>query len=222
MKCIVTAGPTYEPLDEVRRLTNFSTGKLGIGLANYLAEQGHEVTLLLGYYATYRGRCKAHRKETFTTSEQLISRLQALAGESVGAVFHAAAVSDFSFGPVWQRALDGQLVKTHWAKLPTRQEGLLVELSATPKIIQHLRSWFPNAWLAGWKYEMDGDQAGVLAQAERQIATNKTNGCVVNGRAYGDGYGLVMENGALWHLKDALSLYALLAKCLVTAGLGQS
>ena len=36
MRCIVTAGPTYEPLDEVRRLTNFSTGRLGIELANFL------------------------------------------------------------------------------------------------------------------------------------------------------------------------------------------
>ena len=36
MNCIVTCGPTYEPLDEVRRLTNFSTGRLGTELANYL------------------------------------------------------------------------------------------------------------------------------------------------------------------------------------------
>ena len=40
MKCIVTAGPTYEPLDKVRRLTNFSTGQLGTELANHLAGQG--------------------------------------------------------------------------------------------------------------------------------------------------------------------------------------
>jgi len=37
MNCIVTAGPTYEPLDDVRRLTNFSTGRLGTELANFLA-----------------------------------------------------------------------------------------------------------------------------------------------------------------------------------------
>ena len=36
MNCIVTAGPTYEPMDNVRRLTNFSTGKLGTELANFL------------------------------------------------------------------------------------------------------------------------------------------------------------------------------------------
>ena len=53
MNCIVTAGPTCEPLDEVRRLTNFSTGRLGTELANFLAARGHKVTLLVGEQATY-------------------------------------------------------------------------------------------------------------------------------------------------------------------------
>jgi hypothetical protein len=48
MRCIVTAGPTFEPLDQVRRLTNHSTGRLGSELTHYLAECGHELTLLIG------------------------------------------------------------------------------------------------------------------------------------------------------------------------------
>ena len=55
MNCIVTAGPTFEPLDDVRRLTNFSTGRLGTELANFLAARGHKVTLLIGETATYAG-----------------------------------------------------------------------------------------------------------------------------------------------------------------------
>ena len=43
MRCIVTAGPTYESLDEVRRLTNFSTGRLGAQLARFLGERGEFV-----------------------------------------------------------------------------------------------------------------------------------------------------------------------------------
>ena len=43
VNCIITAGPTFEPLDEVRRLTNFSSGKLGSQLADFLAAQGHRV-----------------------------------------------------------------------------------------------------------------------------------------------------------------------------------
>lgn len=47
-KALVTAGPTYEKMDPVRFIGNFSTGKMGIALAEKLAEQGAEVTLVLG------------------------------------------------------------------------------------------------------------------------------------------------------------------------------
>lgn len=47
-KAIVTAGPTYEMLDPVRFIGNFSTGKMGIAIAEALARQGAAVTLILG------------------------------------------------------------------------------------------------------------------------------------------------------------------------------
>ena len=61
MNCIVTAGPTYQPLDDVRRLTNFSTGRLGTELANFLAARGHQVTLLVGEQASYSGERRAQQ-----------------------------------------------------------------------------------------------------------------------------------------------------------------
>ena len=65
MNCIVTAGPTFEPLDDVRRLTNFSTGRLGTELANFLTARGHRVTLLIGESATYAGRTPGAVGESF-------------------------------------------------------------------------------------------------------------------------------------------------------------
>lgn len=47
-KALVTAGPTFEPLDPVRFLGNHSTGKMGIAIAEELLQQGAEVTLVLG------------------------------------------------------------------------------------------------------------------------------------------------------------------------------
>ena len=55
MKVIVTAGPSYEPIDQVRRLTNFSTGELGLRLADALAQAGCEVWCLRGVSAVYPG-----------------------------------------------------------------------------------------------------------------------------------------------------------------------
>ena len=48
LRALVTAGPTYERLDPVRFIGNFSTGKMGIAIADELAEQGADVTLVLG------------------------------------------------------------------------------------------------------------------------------------------------------------------------------
>src|SRR5690606_4004635 len=47
-KAIVTAGPTFEHIDPVRFIGNFSSGKMGIAIANELAAQGAEVTLITG------------------------------------------------------------------------------------------------------------------------------------------------------------------------------
>ena len=76
MHSIVTAGPTYEPLDKVRRLTNFSTGRLGSDLANFLASRGHETTLLIGQQASYHGESRVRKVETFTTTANLRDHLR--------------------------------------------------------------------------------------------------------------------------------------------------
>jgi len=216
MKCVITAGPTYEPLDEVRRLTNFSTGKLGSELANFLAGQGHEVILLLGYYASYRGEQKARQVDIFTTTADLRSRLQALAGQDMGAVFHSAAVSDFTFGKVWERTGQGELIGCDERKVSTRKGELLAELQPTPKIIAELRAWFPRARIVGWKYELDGDRARIIELARQQIAKNQTDACVVNGAAYGGGFGLVTDDGNCVHSTDAATLNLALARFIKT------
>jgi phosphopantothenoylcysteine decarboxylase/phosphopantothenate--cysteine ligase len=218
MKCIVTAGPAYEELDEVRRLTNFSTGTLGIELANFLTEQGHEVELLLGHYSTCSIEPKARRTQVFTTSGDLQRRLRALRGKKPDAVFHAAAVSDFSFGKVWLRAEDGKLKEIKSPKITSHGGKLLAELVPALKIISELRGWFPKAWLVGWKYELEGDRAQAVERAGRQLADNRTDACVLNGRAYGKGFGLLSANGKMIHLADKPLLFDALTRKLAQSG----
>jgi phosphopantothenoylcysteine synthetase/decarboxylase len=210
MHCIVTAGPTYEPLDNVRRLTNFSSGRLGSELATFLTRRGHKVTLLLGQQATFRGEREAEWLETFSTTANLRDHFQALARQPrqpVGGIFHAAAVSDFSFGAVWLRSPEGELTPIKSGKISTRLGTLLAELVPTPKIISELRDWFPQARIVGWKFEVDGDRAGVIALARRQLAECKTDACVTNGPAYGLGFGLVKPTGESAHHRENKSLF---------------
>jgi phosphopantothenoylcysteine synthetase/decarboxylase len=214
MNCIVTAGPTYEALDQARRLTNFSTGRLGTELANDLVERGHQVTLLIGQQATYRGERRAQRVETFTTTVDLRHWLQTQAGPAFKAVFHAAAVCDFTFGKIWSRSPQGELTELRAGKISTRHGTLLAELVPTPKIIAALRDWFPQARLVGWKYEVDGDRAEVVAAAGRQIRECHTDACVANGPAYGEGFGLVTSHGKCRHVPEDAALFEALARLI--------
>ena len=213
MNCIVTAGPTYEPLDDVRRLTNFSTGRLGTELANFLAARGHKVILLIGTMATHGGERRAQRVETFTTTTDLREKLKAVSSKKVDAIFHAAAVSDFAFGRIFTPNESGKLAEIKSVnKISTRQGKLLVELVATPKIIAGLRSWFPRTRIGGWKFEAEGARADAISAARQQIAECSTDLCVVNGPAYGEGFGLATRNGKVAHLASAPLLFEALEK----------
>lgn len=209
MNCLVTAGPTYEPLDGVRRLTNLSTGRLGSDLANYLVDRGHHVKLLLGEQSTWRAPVSAD-VQPFTTTDDLRNQLHAASKGVVDVIFHAAAVSDFAFGKVWQRANDGRLTAVQSGKIPSDLHNLLVELTPTPKIIADLRGWFPTTLIIGWKFEVDGNRDSILARARKQMAENRTNASVANGPAYGNGFGLLGENGNLLDLPTAIHLFAAL------------
>jgi phosphopantothenoylcysteine decarboxylase/phosphopantothenate--cysteine ligase len=218
MKCIVTAGPTYEELDDVRRLTNFSTGALGTELAGFLAARGHEVVLLRGHYATCRLEPPGPPAQVFTTGADLRRRLRRLAEKGADALFHAAAVGDFKFGKIWSPMDGGELREIRLSKISTREGVILAELRPAAKIIVELRGWFPEAYLAGWKYELEGRRAEAVARGREQLAENQTDACVVNGRAYGKGFGLVTRREACEHLRDKPALFAaLLARAEVKA-----
>lgn len=214
MRCIVTAGPTYEPLDQVRRMTNFSTGRLGSELAGFLSQRGHDVILLRGEQATWSAIPAVSRLLTFSTTENLRAQLRAMATESIGAIFHTAAVSDFAFGKVWRRSADGTLSEIKSGKLSTREGTLLTELVPTTKILAELRGWFPSTLIVGWKYEVDGDRTAVMDLARRQLGDCRNDYCVANGPAYGEGFGLVSGAGSEQHAVKVSELYEQLGALL--------
>jgi phosphopantothenate---cysteine ligase (CTP) len=219
MRCVVTAGPTIEPLDEVRRLTNSSTGRLGTELACHLAARGHKVTLLRGEMAVWPPSAAVEagvQVAPFRSAADLRTLLLREAGGEVGAVFHAAAVSDFAFGRVWRRGAGDRLVAVQAGKLSTRDGALLAELLPTTKIILELRGWFPRAWLVGWKYEVDGGRDAAIERGRSQLRECRTDVCVVNGPAYGPGYGVLPADGSCTHVEDRVRLLTAL-----TQGVGQ-
>ena len=216
MHCVVTAGPTYETMDNVRRLTNFSTGRLGTELANFLAAQGHEVTLLIGEQATYCGERKAQCVEPFTTTENLLEKFRKLSKHNIDAIFHAAAVSNFTFGKIWLRSPAGDLSEIKSGKISTRAGTLMAELVPTPKIIAQLRNLFPRTKIIGWKFEVDGDRDSVLRAAQNQLRDCHTDLSVANGPAFGHGFGLVAPAKECVHISNTNKLFDALAKFAIS------
>ncbi len=205
MRCIVTAGPTVEPLDAVRRLTNHSTGTLGTQLANHLAGCGHDVLLLRSRTATAAPALHAVSTERFGTSHELLTCFQTHATPEPVAIFHAAAVGDFEIGAVYRREPDGTLLRLQSGKYSTRDGVLLAELRATPKILPQLRDLYPRAWITGWKYEVDGTRDEVLHRARAQLESCRSDAVVANGLAYGLGF-CWLTHSAEQHLDDSAAL----------------
>ena len=195
MNIIITCGPSYEPIDQVRRITNFSTGRLGITLANTFINAGHTVHCLKGEQATDPTPLKT-TAISFSTNDDLAQKLQALSREPIDAIFHAAALCDFK--PVTQ---------TIHKKIPTQSGPLTLQFEPTTKVLPQLRPLFPKAKIVGWKYELDGSRDDALKKAFSQIETAETDACVLNGAAYGKGFGFCEQN-RVQHLSDLESLCA--------------
>lgn len=209
MRVIVTCGPGHEPIDQVRRLTNFSTGELGLMLSAALARAGHTVLCLKGEGAAAQIAAAGVKMAAFSTNDDLLRKLEAEAG-AADAIFHAAALCDYRVKEV--RAADGTSPAA--AKIPTRSGELTLTLEPTVKVLPRLRAIFPKAKIVGWKYELDGTRDNALSLATRQIAECHTDACVVNGAAWGAGFGFVETERAPVSIADKAALAACLTEWL--------
>lgn len=185
MKIIVTCGPSFEPIDQVRRLTNFSTGELGIHLSNRFARAGFEVFCFKGSGATYPGPQDPRHLRLFDTNDDLLELLGSASGaHEIAAVFHVAALCDYRV----EQVVDEHGKGCDSPKIASRSGALTIQLKPATKVISRLRTLFPNSVLVGWKYELAGTRDEAFAKAHRQIEENAVDGCVLNGRAYGEGF----------------------------------
>jgi phosphopantothenate---cysteine ligase (CTP) len=211
MRVIVTCGPSYEPIDCVRRLTNFSTGELGMMLASALAREGHDVLCLKGIGATAHMATPKVELLPFSTNDDLVWKLSGLAGKAE-AIFHTAALCDYRVESI--ETDRGEEVPP-MGKVPTRMGNLVMRLTPTTKVLPQLRGLFPAGKLVGWKYESDGDRAAVLAKAQQQLTECQTDACVVNGSAWGEGFGFVLPGVAPVAIPDKGALCDFLCSWIV-------
>jgi phosphopantothenoylcysteine decarboxylase/phosphopantothenate--cysteine ligase len=164
LRILVTSGGTVEPIDAVRGLGNFSTGRTGAGLAGHFFRRGHDVLLV-------RARNSAAapplcEEEAFTTFAELDGVLgRRLGGEDFDVVVHAAAVGDFRVAGVRAEGLER---KPGVGKLESGRP-LLLELEPNPKLVDGLisRSRNPDLRVVAFKLTQGaGPEEAPAAAAE--------------------------------------------------------
>ena len=198
MRVLITAGPSSEPIDEVRVITNRSTGELGTVLAKCLSKAGHRVELFLGQGATLQW----NGAKLFVSNEELERLLSEVSQpEAVDFVFHAAALTDFRV-----ERIEVNRTRQIVSKIASDTGSVWLELVPQSKLIAKLRSYFPNASIVGWKYEHEITRDELLGEAARQIQQHGTNACVVNGRAFGPGFGVCTSAGLIATCESKQSL----------------
>jgi phosphopantothenoylcysteine decarboxylase/phosphopantothenate--cysteine ligase len=137
MRVLVTAGGTSEPIDGVRSITNFSTGHTGASIAEHLAADGHQVTLLRAK-DSFQPRQDFHglRERTFVTFKDLeVALKEELSQSGYDVIYHAAAVSDFSVAEVAGRGATGKIESCN---------NVVLTLQPNPKLVDSLRGLSRN------------------------------------------------------------------------------
>jgi len=213
---IVTTGPASAPIDEVRCLTNLATGETGAAIAAALVESGWDVFLFRGRGATHTVTPAGVHLHEFTTNQDLARALEELSdarGPDIGAVLHAAALTDYAVSSV--RGPDGNAPES--GKIPGDLAQLHLVLEPAAKILPRLRGWFPSAWVVGWKYELEGTREDAVATAREQLLGGRTDATVVNGAAYGPGFGVLEGGNSPRHCGTKRELAHFLASRAATA-----
>jgi phosphopantothenoylcysteine decarboxylase / phosphopantothenate---cysteine ligase len=156
-KAIVTAGPTYEPIDPVRFIGNHSSGKMGLAIAKELHNRGADVTLImgpsqLGFSANGISLIKV------TTAEEMYVASNELFDKADIAVM-AAAVADYT-----------PIVKAG-EKIKKNEEKLIIELAKTKDILKSLgEKKKPGQVLVGFALETDNEKENALDKLKKKNA----------------------------------------------------
>lgn len=210
MEVLLIAGPASVALDRARVLTNTSTGRTGVLLAETLRKNGLHITLWYGTASTHPLPTGLHSSERFQTVHDLEKLLQKIRLEKFSAILLPAALPDYDLAAATDLA-GRKLSRDKW---PGHLQGIRVELKPAPRILNKIRTLAPKVKIIGWKWEADGSKADIMKAAKDQIAECQTDACILNGPGYGEGYLFTPSQGDSTPCPDPTTLGNVIAAFL--------
>jgi phosphopantothenoylcysteine decarboxylase/phosphopantothenate--cysteine ligase len=165
MKILITAGPTWIKIDEVRILTSIFTGGSGIFLAQEFKKRGHRVTLIVNAHCLVK--VSGLRVVAFRYFDEFKKAVIAeLRRGDYDAVIHSAAVSDY------------RLEKPFRGKISSGKAAVSLRLIPTQKLISMMRVVAQKTILVQFKLELK--RSGLIEKAYRSLIKNGSDFVVAN------------------------------------------
>ena len=171
-KILITAGPTYEAIDPVRFIGNFSSGKMGIALANEAVRQGAEVHLILGPSSEKNIHSQIHLHRVVNAQQMYEAAVTEFSTCDIAIL--AAAVADYT----------PEIVAPE--KIKKKGGNLSLTLVPTVDILASLGKIKTTQTLIGFALETENEVANAQAKLEKK----NLDGIVLNSlRDAGAGFG---------------------------------
>lgn len=189
-KFIITAGGTSERIDNVRKITNSSSGKLGCTIANTILEEIDDVKI---YYICSKNTVKPNSTNIKIIEVEGVSDLKnkvefLLKNDNIDFFIHSMAVSDYTTDFVttldklkksFENTGDFNLVeKINGNKLSSYESNLVIVLKQTPKVISIIKDVSPTTFLVGFKL-LDGVSKNELISVGRKLMNKNSCDMVV-------------------------------------------
>jgi len=154
VRVAVTAGPTVEPIDGVKMISNFSSGKMGIAVARMAALRGAEVVLIYGP-GTERPP-EGVRTIRVRTTQEMKEALEEEVRKGVEVVVAAAAAQDLMVEKPFQRKLRST-------------ETVELRLVPAPRVADGIKRLSPGTFLVGFKAERGVSEEELVSRAEEKL-----------------------------------------------------
>ncbi|MGT2636738.1 phosphopantothenate--cysteine ligase [Streptococcus ratti] len=191
MKILITSGGTTEKIDQVRGITNHSTGRLGKQIAERFLAAQHQVTLVTAPSAVKPSVQEGLSVLEISTVADLIETLEPLV-KTHDVLIHSMAVSDYT--PVYMtdfeevehadnlaQFLSKQNTQT---KISSQADYQVLFLKKTPKVISLVKQWNPAIKLIGFKLLVNADKKELFQVARSSLNTNQMDYVLANDLAH--------------------------------------
>ncbi|UZE92992.1 MAG: phosphopantothenoylcysteine decarboxylase [Candidatus Nealsonbacteria bacterium] len=156
LKVLITAGATREYIDPIRFISNASSGKMGVAMAQEALDRKAKVTIVWG-----KGTAKLPKNAKVinveTTKEMCRAVVKELKEENYDVFVATAAAADYT------------PVKKKGSKIPSKQKGLVIPLKPTPKVIERARKVAPRVFICAFKAEVNVSKKMLIEKAYNRL-----------------------------------------------------